>query len=138
KTKMPCDVLMSKYLFSILAMTDVPPITLPEAITNPIPTPNKTPPNEAFITKLSIHVLKFSVKSKKIEIAVLAINVYTAVLVLKKRQHTIMTNVFIINEDIDGEKQKAYFNANDIPTLPPLNKIDSNINDITHKTMSIT
>ena len=80
---MPCDVLMSKYLFSILAMTDVPPITPPEAITNPIPTPIKTPPNEAFITKLSIPVLKFSVKSKKIEIAVLAINVYTAVLVLK-------------------------------------------------------
>ena len=42
-----------------------------------------------------------------------------------------MTNVLIINEDIAGEKPKAYFNANDIPTVPPSPKLDSNINEFT-------
>lgn len=64
-TKIACAVFISKYLFNIFAITDVPPMTPPAAITSPIPTPTKTPPNVAFITKLSMPVLKVFVKSKK-------------------------------------------------------------------------
>src|SRR5699024_4485941 len=75
KTKIHCDVLISKYLFNILAITDVPPMTTPAAMTKPMPTPTNTTPNEAVMTEYSIHVLKYYVKYKKIEIAVYTIKV---------------------------------------------------------------
>ena len=73
--KIPCDVLISEYLFTILAITDVPPSVLPVEITKPAPTPIIAPPKTELITKLSMPRLIFSVKCKKKDSAVFEITV---------------------------------------------------------------
>ena len=78
-----CDVFTSEYLLIIRAITDVPPSVLLEAMTSPEPTPINTPANTALIKFSSIPKLKDFVKSKKMELAVIVMTVYMAVVLLK-------------------------------------------------------